>query len=160
MGVWQLVGVGLVMLLGLVGVLVPGVPGQAIVWAAVLWWALTDMTPTAWGILIGATALMLLNQALKPLLPPRRPGESGAPRRTVMIGGVAGIVGFFVVPVIGGIAGFVGAIYGAERLRLGSRGAGWTSVRSVMRATGYAVLVELFACLLVAGTWLGALIWG
>ncbi|MEV4874578.1 DUF456 domain-containing protein [Streptomyces cyaneofuscatus] len=160
MGVWQLVGVGLVILLGLVGVLVPGVPGQAIVWAAVLWWALTDMTPTAWGVLIGATALMLVNQALKPLLPPRRPGESGAPRRTVMIGGVAGIVGFFVVPVVGGVAGFVGAIYGAERLRLGSRGAGWASVRSVMRATGYAVLVELFACLLVAGTWVGVLIWG
>ncbi|MFB8102912.1 MULTISPECIES: DUF456 domain-containing protein [Streptomyces] len=160
MSVWQLVAVGLVMLLGLVGVLVPGVPGQAIVWAAVLWWALTDMSPTAWGVLIGATALMLLNQALKPLLPPRRPGESGAPRRTVMLGGVAGIVGFFVVPVVGGIAGFVGAIYGAERLRLGSRGAGWVSVRSVMRATGYAVLVELFACLLVAGAWLGALLWG
>ncbi len=79
MSVWQLVAVGLVMLLGLVGVLLPGVPGQAIVWAAVLWWALTDMTPTAWGVLIGATALMLLNQALKPLLPPRRPGESGRP---------------------------------------------------------------------------------
>ncbi|AGK80980.1 DUF456 domain-containing protein [Streptomyces microflavus] len=160
MSVWQLVAVGLVMLLGLVGVLVPGVPGQAIVWAAVLWWALTDMTATAWGVLIGATALLLVNQALKPVLPPRRPAESGAPRRTLMIGGVAGIVGFFVVPVVGGIAGFVGAIYGAERLRLGSRGAGWTSVRSVMRATGYAVLVELFACLLVAGAWVGALIWG
>ncbi|MFI1249831.1 DUF456 domain-containing protein [Streptomyces anulatus] len=160
MSVWQLVAVGLVMLLGLVGVLVPGVPGQAIVWAAVLWWALTDMTPAAWGVLIGATALMLLNQALKPLLPPRRPGESGTPRRTLMIGGVAGIVGFFVVPVVGGILGYVGAIFGAERLRLGSRGAGWASVRSVMRATGYAVLVELFCCLLVAGAWLGAVLWG
>ncbi|KPL29462.1 hypothetical protein JI76_30765 [Streptomyces anulatus] len=160
MSVWQLVAVGLVMLLGLVGVLVPGVPGQAIVWAAVLWWALTDMTPAAWGVLIGATALMLLNQALKPLLPPRRPGESGAPRRTLMIGGVAGIMGFFVVPVVGGILGYVGAIFGAERLRLGSRGAGRASVRSVMRATGYAVLVELFCCLLVAGAWLGAVLWG
>ncbi|MER8265927.1 DUF456 domain-containing protein [Streptomyces griseus] len=160
MSVWQLVAVGLVMLLGLVGVLVPGVPGQAIVWAAVLWWALTDMAPAAWGVLIGATALMLLNQALKRVLPPRRPGESGAPRRTLMIGGVAGIVGFFVVPVVGGILGYVGAIFGAERLRLGSRGAGWASVRSVMRATGYAVLVELFCCLLVAGAWLGAVLWG
>ncbi|MFI0875606.1 DUF456 domain-containing protein [Streptomyces sp. CS149] len=160
MSVWQLVAVGLVMLLGLVGVLLPGVPGQAIVWAAVLWWALTDMTPAAWGVLIGATGLMLLNQALKPLLPPRRPGESGAPRRTLVIGGVAGIVGFFVVPVVGGVLGYVGAIFGAERLRLGSRGAAWTSVRSVMRATGYAVLVELFCCLLVAGAWLGAVLWG
>ncbi|MFJ1840571.1 DUF456 domain-containing protein [Streptomyces sp. NPDC088146] len=159
MGVWQLVAVGLVVLLGLVGVLVPGVPGQAIVWAAVLWWALADVTPAAWGVLIGATALLLLNQALKPLLPPRRPQESGAPRKTLMLGGIGGIVGFFVVPVVGGIAGYVGAIYGAERLRLGSRGAGWASVRSVMRATGYSVLVELFACLLVTGAWLGAVIW-
>ncbi|MCX4531731.1 DUF456 domain-containing protein [Streptomyces sp. NBC_01669] len=160
MGVWQLVAVGLVMLIGLVGVLVPGVPGQAIVWAAVLWWALTDMTPTAWAVLIGATVLLLLNQALKPLLRPRRPREAGAPHRTLMLGGIAGIVGFFLVPVVGGILGYVGAIYGAERLRLGSSGAARTSLRSVMRATGYSVLVELFACLLVTGTWLGAVLWG
>ncbi|MET7307962.1 DUF456 domain-containing protein [Streptomyces sp. NPDC005134] len=154
MGVWQLIAVGLVILLGLVGVLVPGVPGQAIVWAAVLWWALTDRTPAAWGVLIGATALLLLNQALKPLLRPRRPRESGAPRKTLMLGGIAGIVGFFVLPVVGGIIGYVGAIYGAERLRLGSGGAARASLRSVMRATGYSVLVELFACLLVTGAWL------
>ncbi|WNI21649.1 DUF456 domain-containing protein [Streptomyces sp. ITFR-16] len=160
MSVWQLVAVGLVMLLGLLGVLVPGVPGQAIVWAAVLWWALTDMTPAAWGVLIGATALLLLNQALKPLLPPRRPRESGAPRRTLMLGGVGAIAGFFVVPVLGAVLGYLGVIFGAERLRLGSRGAAWTSVRSVMRATGYSVLVELFACLLVTGAWLGAVVWG
>lgn len=160
MGVWQLVAVGVVMLLGLVGVLVPGVPGQAMVWAAVLWWALTDVGQDAWVVLIGATALLLLNQALKPLLPPRRPAASGAPRRTLMLGGVAAIAGFFVVPVVGAVVGYVGAIYGAERLRLGSRGAGWTSVRSVMRATGYSVLVELFVCLLVAGGWLVAVIWG
>lgn len=29
-----------------------------------------------------------------------------------------------------------------------------------MRATGYAVLVELYACLLVAGAWLGAVVLG
>ncbi|MER5683939.1 DUF456 domain-containing protein [Streptomyces sp. NPDC002205] len=154
MGVWQLIAVGLVILLGLVGVLVPGVPGQAIVWAAVLWWALTDRSPAAWAVLIGTTALLLLNQALKPLLRPRRPRESGAPRKTLMLGGIAGIVGFFVLPVVGGIVGYVGAIYGAERLRLGSGGAARASLRSVMRATGYSVLVELFACLLVTGAWL------
>ncbi|MEU8506528.1 DUF456 domain-containing protein [Streptomyces brevispora] len=159
MSVWQLVAVGLVMLLGLIGVLVPGVPGQAIVWAAVLWWALTVNTPASWGVLIGATALLLVNQALKPLLPPRHPHEAGAPRKTLMLGGIGAIVGFFVIPVVGAVAGYVGVIYGAERLRLGSWGAGWASVRSVMRATGYSVLVELFACLLVTGAWLGALFW-
>lgn len=159
MSVWQLVAVGLVILLGLIGVLLPGVPGQAIVWAAVLWWALADNTPAAWGVLIGATTLLLLNQALKPLLPSRRPRESGAPRGTLLLGGIGAIAGFFVVPVVGAILGYVGVIYGAERVRLGSRGAGWASVRSVMRATGYSVLAELFACLLVTGAWLGVLLW-
>ncbi|MER6503458.1 DUF456 domain-containing protein [Streptomyces sp. NPDC001455] len=159
MGVWQLVAIGLVMFLGLIGVLVPGVPGQAIVWAAVLWWALTDRTTAAWFVLMGATALLLVDQALKPLLPPRRPHESGAPHRTLVLGGVGAIVGFFVVPVLGALVGYVGTVYGVERLRLGSRGAGWASVRSVMRATGWSVLVELFACLLVTGAWLGVLLW-
>ncbi|MEU0731642.1 DUF456 domain-containing protein, partial [Streptomyces lavendulocolor] len=36
MGAWQLLLVGLVMLLGLFGVLVPGVPGAWLVWAAVM----------------------------------------------------------------------------------------------------------------------------
>ncbi|MEU5658504.1 DUF456 domain-containing protein [Streptomyces sp. NPDC047737] len=160
MSVWQLVAVGALMLLGLVGVLVPGVPGQAIIWAAVLWWALTDPTQVAWGVLIGATALLLLNQALKALMPSRRPREAGVPRKTLTAGGLAAIAGFFVVPVVGGILGYVGAVYGAERLRLGSRAAGRASLRSVMRATGYSVLLELFLCLLVVGAWLGAVVWG
>jgi uncharacterized protein YqgC (DUF456 family) len=82
MSAWQLLAVGLAMLLGLVGVLIPGVPGMAFVWAAVAWWALTDTTRLAWGVLAGATAVLLLSQALRPLLH-RRPQESGAPRRTV-----------------------------------------------------------------------------
>lgn len=157
---WQLLLVGVVMLLGLLCVLVPGVPGQAIVWAAVLWWALEDKTVLAWSVLIGATGLLLLDQALKPLLPARRPQESGAPQRTLMVGGIASIAGFFLLPVVGAIAGFVGGIYAVERARLGSHGGGWASTRTVMRAIGYPVLVELFACLLVVGAWAGVLIWG
>ncbi|MFI5754901.1 DUF456 domain-containing protein [Streptomyces sp. NPDC051569] len=160
MEVWLLVLVGLVMLLGLFGVLVPGVPGQAIVWAAVLWWALTDTSRPAWAVLIGATVLLLLNQALRPLLPTRRTRRTGAPRRTLLMGGVLGIVGFFVLPVVGGVVGFVGGIYGAERIRLGGHRAGWASTRTVMRTAGYSLLVELFACLLVVGAWLGVVIVG
>jgi uncharacterized protein len=160
MEAWQLVLVGLVMLLGLFGVLVPGVPGQAIVWAAMLWWALADPTRVTWALLIGATALLLLNQALRALLPARRTRRTGAPRRALLMGGIAGIAGFFVVPVVGGIAGFVGGIYGAERIRLGSRRDGWASTRRVMRTAGSSLLAELFACLLVVGAWLGAVLWG
>ncbi|MFE3248097.1 DUF456 domain-containing protein [Streptomyces sp. NPDC059209] len=160
MDVWQLVLVGLVMLLGVLGVLIPGVPGPAIVWAAVLWWALSDTSATAWAVLIAATALLLLDQALRPLLPSRRTRETGTRRRTLLAGGLAGIVGFFVVPVVGTAPAFVGGIYAVERVRLGSHRDGWASTRAVMRSAGVPVLVELFCCLLVAGTWLGVLVWG
>ncbi|MFE4858847.1 DUF456 domain-containing protein [Streptomyces sp. NPDC056670] len=160
MGVWQLLAVGAVMLMGLCGVLVPGVPGPAIVWAAVAWWALDGTTGLAWAVLAGATGVLLLNQALRALLPPRRFKAAGVSRRSVLTAGVASVAGFFVLPVLGGIAGFLGGLYGAERVRLGSHADASASARTALRAGGYSVMAELFACLLVVGAWLGAVIWG
>ncbi|MEU6082674.1 DUF456 domain-containing protein [Streptomyces sp. NPDC047108] len=156
MGTWQLVAVGLVMLLGLLGVLIPGAPGPPVVWAGVVWWALTEKTALAWWVLMGATAVLLLNQALKWLLPARRMKDAGIPRQTLYAGGASAVVGFFVVPVVGAVIGFVTGIYGAERARLGDHGNAWASTRTAMRAIGFSVLIELFACLLVVGAWTGA----
>lgn len=160
MSVAQLVVVGLVMLLGLFGVLLPGVPGPPIVWAAVLWWAMTERSGLAWTILMGATAVLLLNQAVKWLLPARDLRAVGAPYRTLFLAGAAGVVGFFVVPVIGVLLGAIGGLYVLERARLGSHGDAWASTRTVMRAIGTSVLIELIACLVVVGAWAGAVVAG
>ncbi|GHA20088.1 membrane protein [Streptomyces tauricus] len=160
MGAWELLLVGVVLLLGLSGVLVPGAPGSWLVWAAVLWWAFEDPRPLSWGVLVGATALLLLVQVIRWWLPPRSLRASGATPRMAVYAGVGALLGFFLVPVIGAIPGCLGGIYLAERLRLGGHGDAMTSVRRVMRQGGTSVLVELFACLLIAGAWLGAVIWG
>lgn len=78
MGVGELLLVGVVILLGLCGVLVPGVPGSWLVWAAVLWWALKDPQPVSWGVLVGATVVLFLSQVVRWALPPRRLRASGA----------------------------------------------------------------------------------
>ncbi|MCR8578304.1 DUF456 domain-containing protein [Streptomyces sp. Isolate_219] len=160
MSVWQLVAAGLVMLLGLLGVLVPGIPGPLIVWAGVMWWTLSEKSALAWVVLMAATALLLLNQVLKWLLPARNLRAVGTPYRALFLAGVAGIVGFFVIPVIGGLLGSVGGLYLLERIRLGSHGDAWASTRTALRAIGLSVLVELFACLLVVGAWIGAVVAG
>ncbi|MEU8781906.1 DUF456 domain-containing protein [Streptomyces sp. NPDC048637] len=157
MSVWQLVAAGLVMLLG---VLVPGIPGPLIVWAGVMWWTLSEKSALAWVVLMAATAVLLLNQVLKWLLPVRSLRAAGAPYRALFLAGVAGIVGFFVIPVIGGLLGSVGGLYLLERIRLGSHGDAWASTRTALRAIGLSVLVELFACLLVVGAWTGAVVAG
>lgn len=160
MGVWDLLLVGLVLLLGLCGVLVPGVPGSWLVWAAVLWWALKDTQPLAWAVLVGATVALFVSQVIRWTLPPRRLRESGATPRMAVCAGVGAVLGFVLVPVVGAIPGFMAGIWVGERLRLGRSEAAWASVRTAMRSGGYSVLTELFTCLLIAGAWLGAVIWG
>ncbi|MCX5193662.1 DUF456 domain-containing protein [Streptomyces sp. NBC_00249] len=154
----QLLLVGLVLLLGLLGVMVPGVPGTWLVWAGVLWWALHERSGRAWTLLVAATALLLVVQVVKWLLPPRRLRGVGVTRRMAVYAGTGAVLGFVLLPVVGAVPGFVGGIYLCERLRLGARGEAWASVRAVMRAVGTSVLVELLACLMVAGAWLGAVL--
>ncbi|WP_409468780.1 DUF456 domain-containing protein [Streptomyces sp. HC307] len=160
MGVWELLLAGVVMLLGLCGVLVPGVPGSWLVWAAVMWWALLDPRPAAWFMLVGATVALLVSQVVRWALPPRQLRTSGATPRMAVYAGVGAFLGFFLVPVVGAIPGFMAGIYVCERLRLGRHGEARAALRTAMRSGGSSVLAELFTCLLIMGAWLGVVIWG
>ncbi|MDX2554975.1 MULTISPECIES: DUF456 domain-containing protein [Streptomyces] len=160
MGAWELLLVAVVLLLGLCGVLVPGVPGSWLVWAGVMWWALEDPRPAAWWVLVGATVVLLVSWAVRWGLPPRRLTESGATPRMGVYAGSGALLGFVLLPVLGAIPGFVGGIYLCERLRLGRHGAAKAATRTAMRAGGSSVLAELFACLLVAGAWVGVVFGG
>ncbi|MFF4423740.1 DUF456 domain-containing protein [Streptomyces sp. NPDC001549] len=154
----QLLLVGLVLLLGVVGVLIPGVPGTWLVWAGLLWWALHVRSASAWSLLVAATALLLVVQVVKWLLPTRHVRGLGITTRMVVFAGAGALLGFVLIPVVGAVPGFIGGIYLCERLRLGTHGEAWASVRAVMRAVGTSVLVELFACLMVVGAWVGAVV--
>ncbi|MET7285534.1 DUF456 domain-containing protein [Streptomyces sp. NPDC005573] len=160
MGAWELLLVGLVILLGLCGVLVPGVPGAWLVWAGVLWWALQDPRPVAWAVLVGATLVLLLSLVVRWALPPRRRREGTTPPFLAVYAGAGSFLGFFLLPVVGAVPGFMAGIYLHERLRLGGHGEAMTALRTAMRSGGWSVLAELFACQLIAGAWLGAVIWG
>ncbi|MGW2209865.1 DUF456 domain-containing protein [Streptomyces sp. NPDC001781] len=160
MGAWELLLVGLVIALGLCGVLVPGVPGSWLVWAGVLWWALTNPSGLAWALLVGATVVLLLAQVVRWTLPARRLRASGATPRMAVYAGAGTLVGFVLLPVVGALPGFMGGIYLGERLRLGRHGEAMAALRTAMRSGGSSVFTELFACLLIAAAWLGAVVWG
>ncbi|MDQ0687026.1 uncharacterized protein YqgC (DUF456 family) [Streptomyces achromogenes] len=160
MGVWELLLVGVVVLLGLCGVLVPGVPGSWLVWAAILWWALEDPQPVAWAVLVGATVALFVSQVVRWSLPPRRLRASGATPRMAVYAGLGAFLGFFLIPVLGAVPGFMGGVYLCERLRLGRHGEARAALRRAMRSGGSSVLAELFTCLLIMGAWLGAVLWG
>ncbi|WP_374204082.1 DUF456 domain-containing protein [Streptomyces sp. HPF1205] len=128
---------------------------------ALLWWATSVHSGLTWGVLAGATGLLAVAQVVVWLLPNRRIRDSGVTWRTIMNAGGVAVAGFFLLPVLGGVLGFVGTIYGTERVRLGGgHRTAWAATRGAMRAVGGSVLVELMACLLVAGAWIAAVVAG
>ncbi len=111
--------VALAILVGLVGILVPILPGSILILAALLVWALDIGTTTGWAVFAVATVMLVVGNVVKYTVPGRRLKSSGVPSSTTWAGVALGVVGFFVVPVVGLFIGFVLGVYLAERVRVG-----------------------------------------
>jgi uncharacterized protein YqgC (DUF456 family) len=145
---------GLVILAGILGVLIPVLPGLLLSWAGVLLWALLgDAGAGRWVVLGLATAIAMAGTVVKYLWPGKRLKGTGVPTTSLLAGGALGVVGFFAVPVVGLVLGFVLGIWLAERVRLGA-GRAWPSTRQALAAVGLSLLVEFAAALGVAVVWL------
>jgi uncharacterized protein YqgC (DUF456 family) len=144
--------VALAIAVGVVGVVVPVLPGSLLVLVAILVWAVQIGGGTAWAVLAVAAAVIALGSVVKYAVPGRRLKEVGVPGSTLVLGGVLGVVGFFVIPVVGLVVGFVLGVYLAELNRVG-RAAAWPATKHALKAVGLSMLIELTACLLAAAVW-------
>jgi uncharacterized protein len=155
-----LILVGLCIAIGLLGIVVPILPGLFLIWGGITVWALFERDTTAWVVLAAATALVVVSQVVKYLVPGRRLRNAGVPTRGIVIGVALGVIGFFVIPVIGLFLGFVAGIYLVEWLRLRSHEPAWQSTMQALKAVGLAILIELLTGLLIATGWLAAVVFG
>ena len=144
--------VALAIAIGLVGVIVPVMPGSLLVLGAILVWSWDLGTSTGWVVFGVAAAFTALGAVVKYVVPGRRLKDNGIPTSTLLLGGVLGVVGFFVIPVIGLLIGFVLGVYLAELRRVGSAAA-WPATVHALKAVGLSILIELVASLLAAATW-------
>jgi uncharacterized protein YqgC (DUF456 family) len=143
---------------GVLGVLVPVLPGLVLCWLGVLLWALLgDAGGARWAILGFATVIAAAGTVVKYLWPGRQLKSTGVPTSSLLAGGVLGVIGFFVVPVVGLVLGFVLGIWLAERARLGP-GRAWPATRQALTAVGLSLLVELAAALAIAVLWVFGLL--
>lgn len=145
---------GLVILTGVIGVLVPVLPGLVLTWVGALLWALLGDGSGGARLLVAilATIVFGLGIVVKFLWPGKKL-RSTVPTSAILLGGVLGLIGFFVVPVVGLVLGFVLGVWLVELNRLGMERA-WPSTRSAIGAIGLSLLVELAAALLIAVIWL------
>jgi uncharacterized protein YqgC (DUF456 family) len=135
--------------IGLVGILVPAMPGTLLILAVVTGWSAVINQPRGWAVLGFVVLLIALSTVVKYAVPGRHLRNAGVPTSSILIGAVLGIIGFFVVPVIGLPLGFVLGIYVAEHRRVGHTVARGTTV-TALKAVGLSLLIELTAGLLAA----------
>ncbi|RKN49286.1 DUF456 domain-containing protein [Micromonospora endolithica] len=141
-------------LAGLAGVVVPGLPALPLCWGGVLVWAVFGSAgPARWAVLAAATVVAAGGTVVKYAWPGRNLKRTGVPTSSLLAGGLLGLVGFFVIPVVGLVIGFVGGLWAAERLRLGSNQLAWPATKQALAAAGLAMLIEFSAGVVIAGVW-------
>ena len=147
--------VALVMAVGVVGTVVPLVPGIGLVLAAAVGYGLVEGFGTVGVVaMVVISALAVGGTVAGVVLPGRAAGRTGASRRSLVIGVVGAVAGFFVVPVVGLPLGGAAGVYLGERARTGDRTLAWRSTTATLRAFGAAALLQLAAAIAMALTWL------
>ncbi|MFO7165586.1 MAG: DUF456 domain-containing protein [Mycolicibacterium hassiacum] len=148
-----LILVALAIAVGVVGIVVPVLPGSLLVLAAIAVWAVVEGGTTAWVTLAVAAVLLGAAVLIKYLWPARRMRAADVRTLSIVAGAVLGIVGFFVIPVLGLVVGFVLGVYLAELAARRDTAAAWTSTKHAVKGVALSIGVELVAALLATVAW-------
>lgn len=151
--------VGLAMLVGLAGTVLPLLPGLPVIWGAGLVWTLSSSGAARWVVLAVLTLLLVAGTVAHYALPARSLGGR-APRSTLLYGLAGALVGMVVIPVVGFPVGGVAGVFLAESRRTRSAREAWGSTRRVLVAFGIGMLVEVGAGVLMVATWAVAAVAG
>ena len=148
----------LLIIIGLIGIVVPILPGLLLILGGVLVWALTEGSTLAWSIFALSVLVTVVGYVLQYTLPGRRMRERGVSSSTMLLAMALGIVGFFVIPVVGAIVGFVLGILVVELGRSRDRSQAWTRTKHALVAELHSMGIELAAGLVVAALYVAGLV--
>lgn len=155
---WGEALVALACLVGIIGTVLPVLPGSFLIGGAILVWAAVEGSAVSWVVAVAAVAILAVGYVATIAIPGRRMSAAGIPTRTMVAGGVLGLVGFVVIPVVGLPLGFVLGVYLAERVRLPDHSAAWPSTVEAMKGTGLSVLIGLVTAVAATSLWVTAAI--
>lgn len=142
------------MAVGVVGTVVPLLPGIPIVWAAAFVYGLAGgFGLVGWAAFAAITVLAVAGTIAGYALPHRRVSRSGAPTSAKVAGLIVGIIGFFVVPIVGFVAGAVLGVYAAERVRTKDHARAWRSTKDLIVGFGLGALAQLVAAIAMVVCW-------
>jgi uncharacterized protein YqgC (DUF456 family) len=143
----------IVMLVGLVGVVVPVLPGLLLIAGAGLVWALVAPSPLRWAVVLVVGAIAAGATVAAAVVPARRASAAGAPRAALMAGAAGMVAGFFLIPVVGALIGFPAGIFVAETVRLRDARAARSTTAATLRGVGTGIAIQLVAGVTMISVW-------
>lgn len=151
--------IAIIMAIGIIGTIIPFIPGLALVWFAGAIWAYFDGGD---GLRMSLLAVMTLfaigGYVAQFLLPAAAASIDSPPKNTLLLGGLTGLIGFFVIPVIGAPIGFMAGVFASYFLNYGDATRAWTSTLRTAVAFGWAMIIQVFCGVAIALTWIVGLI--
>lgn len=155
--VWTIV-CGLAIVVGATGVIVPVLPGSILIGISLLVWALVVGSPVGWVVFGVGIVFVAAGMASSAVLTGRAMKKKSIPGRSVVIGLLLGVVGFFLIPVVGLLVGFALGLFLSEFARHKELRPALDSSLAALKATGLGMLAEFGFASLAAGTWAGGVL--
>ncbi len=149
----------LIMTVGIIGIVVPVLPGLLLVWTGVFLWAINETSTLGWSVLGAVTVMAGAGVLLQFLIPGQRMRRAGVATSTLIVGVVVAIVLGILIPVVGAFLGFPLGIYAVQRVRKHDHRKAWESTVHALKAVGLNIMIELCTALVIIATWVAALIW-
>lgn len=143
-----------VMLIGMVGTLIPILPGIALMWVGALGYGfLVGFDAIAIGALLTITILTVGAMAAGVLLPKRAAADAGASTASQVSAAVGAVIGFFVIPIIGVVVGALVGIAAAEWFDKRDWRVARTSTIAVAKGLGVSALLQFGIAFMILVVW-------
>ncbi len=143
-----------IMLFGLLGLIIPVLPGLVIIWVpALVYGILTGFNLTSGLLFAGMTVLMLVGNLVDNLVMGAKARQQGASWVAIGVALAAGIAGSLAFPPFGGLVAALIGLFAVEYFRLKDMQRALESTRSMAIGCGWAAVIRFGIGLIMIALW-------
>ena len=151
--------VGVAMAVGLVGTLVPLLPGLPLILVAAFVWVIADGADAAQWWVFGLVAVITVAGMVGgSILPARRASAAGAARVSLLAGAIGAVAGAIFIPIVGAFIGWPAGVFAAEWLRARDGSAAFASTRATVIGLVHGAAIQFGAGVAAVAIWLVAVL--
>jgi uncharacterized protein YqgC (DUF456 family) len=135
---------------GIIGIIVPILPGTLLIWLTVLIYAWrTGFEVIGWPSLVFITIIAFIAGTAQFWLPLLGAQKQGAAKRAMFLGVVGAIIGTFVVPLVGTVIGYAVGIFLGEYMKIRDWNLALRASLGGIAGWGISTIIELVVAFLI-----------